>query len=44
MRWLQASGIMHIAYYPDDFIEGFPNIAELRRGISLAQYPVEVPK
>lgn len=44
MRWLQASGIKHIAYYPDDFIAGFPNVLELRRGISLAQFPVEVPQ
>lgn len=44
MRWLQAHGIKHIAYYPDDFIAGYPDVVELRRGISLAQYPVEVPQ
>lgn len=44
MRWLQAHGVKHIAYYPDDFIEGYPNVAALRRGISLAQFPIEVPK
>jgi biofilm PGA synthesis lipoprotein PgaB len=43
MRWLQSRGIRHIGYYPDDFIQGQPQLPELREGISLAQYPIEVP-
>jgi biofilm PGA synthesis lipoprotein PgaB len=44
MRWLQANGVRHLAYYPDDFIVGHPQLRELRQGMSLAQYPIEVPK
>jgi biofilm PGA synthesis lipoprotein PgaB len=44
MRWLQARGIRHLAYYPDDFVQGHPELRPLRQGISLAQYPIEVPK
>lgn len=44
MRWLQARGIRHLAYYPDDFILGQPQLRPLRQGMSLAQYPIEVPK
>lgn len=44
MRWLQASGIRHLAYYPDDFILGHPQLRPLRQGMSLAQYPIEVPQ
>jgi biofilm PGA synthesis lipoprotein PgaB len=44
MRWLQARGIRHLAYYPDDFIMGHPELRPLRQGMSLAQYPIEVPE
>jgi biofilm PGA synthesis lipoprotein PgaB len=44
MRWLQAQGIRHIGYYPDDSVEGLPELEELRQGISLAQFPSEAPK
>ena len=44
MRWLQARGIRHLAYYPDDFIVGHPELRPLRQGMSLAQYPIEVPQ
>jgi len=39
MRSLQAAGIRHLAYYPDDFIVGHPELEALRQGISLAMYP-----
>lgn len=39
MRWLQAMGVKHLGYYPDDFIAGQPELAELRQGMSLARYP-----
>lgn len=44
MRWLQANGVRHLAYYPDDFVTGHPQLRELRQGMSLAQYPIEVPR
>ena len=44
MRWLQSRGVRHLAYYPDDFILGHPKLRPLRRGMSLAQYPIEVPQ
>jgi biofilm PGA synthesis lipoprotein PgaB len=44
MRWLQSLGVRHIGYYPDDFILGHPDLRELKRGISLARYPMgELP-
>jgi poly-beta-1,6-N-acetyl-D-glucosamine N-deacetylase len=39
MRFLQSQGVANLAYYPDDFIGGKPELDELRRGISLAEYP-----
>ncbi len=44
MRWLQSRGVRHLAYYPDDFITGHPQLRPLREGMSLAQYPIEAPK
>jgi biofilm PGA synthesis lipoprotein PgaB len=44
LRALQSLGIRHLAYYPDDFIEGEPALAPLRRGISLATSPHEAPR
>ena len=44
LRGLQALGIRHLAYYPDDFIHGEPALAPLRRGISLATSPAQVPR
>ncbi len=44
MRWLQSRGVRHLAYYPDDFILGHPELRPLREGMSLAQYPIEVPQ
>ncbi len=39
MRRLQAAGVKHLAYYPDDFVAGRPALDQLRQGISLADYP-----
>ena len=39
MRRLQAAGVKHLAYYPDDFIGGRPALEQIRQGISLADYP-----
>jgi biofilm PGA synthesis lipoprotein PgaB len=39
MAALQAAGVRNLAYYPDDFIAGQPELADLRRGISAAKYP-----
>ncbi len=36
MRWLQSLGVRNLGYYPDDFIDGRPEIHELRLGMSLA--------
>ena len=44
LRELQALGIRHLAYYPDDFVAGEPALAPLRRGISLATHPAEAPR
>ena len=38
MRWLQSLGVRHIGYYPDDFIDGHPELETLRQGISLASH------
>lgn len=39
MRKLQAAGVKHLAYYPDDFIVNRPALEQIRQGISLADYP-----
>jgi biofilm PGA synthesis lipoprotein PgaB len=39
MRNLQATGVRHLAYYPDDFIGSKPALEQIRQGISLAEYP-----
>ena len=36
MRWLQSIGVRNLGYYPDDFIDGRPDIYQLRLGMSLA--------
>lgn len=38
MRRLQSLGIRHLAWYPDDFIAGRPELETLRQGASLAEY------
>jgi len=38
-RLLQSLGIRNLAYYPDDFLKNHPDQAELRQGISVAEFP-----
>jgi biofilm PGA synthesis lipoprotein PgaB len=39
LRRLQALGIRHLAYYPDDYVQGHPELSELRQGLSIASFP-----
>lgn len=39
MRYLQSQGIRNLAYYPDDFLRGHPELKTLKEGISLAEFP-----
>ena len=39
MRYLQSQGIRNLAYYPDDFLRGHPDLETLKEGISLAEFP-----
>lgn len=39
MRYLQSRGIRNLAYYPEDFVRGHPDIETLKEGISLAEFP-----
>lgn len=39
MRRLQAAGVRHLAYYPDDFIMNRPALEQIRAAFSLADYP-----
>ena len=41
MRRLQALGVRNLAYYPDDFVRGHPDLGLLRQGISIATWPKE---
>lgn len=36
---LFAAGVRHVAWYPDDFISGHPELAMLRSRVSLADHP-----
>ncbi len=38
LRWLQSLGARHLGYCPDDFVNGFPDLEELRQGISLDEH------
>jgi biofilm PGA synthesis lipoprotein PgaB len=40
MRNLQALGVRNLAYYPDDFITGHPDLKALREGMSVAVFPM----
>jgi biofilm PGA synthesis lipoprotein PgaB len=44
MRSLQSLGVRNLAYYPDDFIQGHPDLDALRQGMSIATYPVDMPR
>jgi biofilm PGA synthesis lipoprotein PgaB len=39
MQLLKKSGALNLGYYPDDFIKGYPEIAEIQSGISLNANP-----
>ena len=39
IRELQAQGVLHIGYYPDNFITGHPGLEAIRPYISSSQYP-----
>jgi biofilm PGA synthesis lipoprotein PgaB len=39
LQALQARGVRHLAYYPDDFMHNQPRLADLRQGMSLAEDP-----
>jgi biofilm PGA synthesis lipoprotein PgaB len=39
MRMLQALGIRNLAYYPDDYVRGRPDLDQLRQGLSVARFP-----
>ncbi len=41
MRLLQREGAIHFGYYPDDFIQGQPELAAVRPAISLKVTPQE---
>ncbi|HEY5666553.1 MAG TPA: poly-beta-1,6-N-acetyl-D-glucosamine N-deacetylase PgaB [Gammaproteobacteria bacterium] len=40
MRHLQTLGVRNLAYYPDDFITGHPDLQSLREGMSVAVFPM----
>jgi poly-beta-1,6-N-acetyl-D-glucosamine N-deacetylase len=40
---LQAEGVRHIGYYPDDFIQNQPRLETIRPSISIADYPYPEP-
>ncbi|WP_266157317.1 poly-beta-1,6-N-acetyl-D-glucosamine N-deacetylase PgaB [Dyella silvatica] len=39
IRFLQAQGVRHLGYYPDNFITGHPALEAIRPYISAAEYP-----
>ena len=39
MEYLRTRGVDNLAYYPDDFITGTPDLTEMIRGMSLAETP-----
>lgn len=41
LRMLQSLGVRNLAYYPDDFVQGHPNLDALRQGMSIATFPRE---
>jgi poly-beta-1,6-N-acetyl-D-glucosamine N-deacetylase len=43
IRLLQAAGVRHIGYYPDDFIQNQPQLERIRPAISIADYPYPEP-
>lgn len=41
IRRLQAQGVLHLAWYPDDFIGDHPRLPEARAGMSARGFPYE---
>jgi poly-beta-1,6-N-acetyl-D-glucosamine N-deacetylase len=41
IRLLQAAGVRHVGYYPDDFIGDHPGLEAIRPSISNADFPYE---
>ena len=39
MHYLRSKGVTNLAYYPDDFIRGRPDLRQLSRGISIRAHP-----
>jgi biofilm PGA synthesis lipoprotein PgaB len=39
VRRLQAQGVRHFAWYPDDFIAGHPSIKDARAAMSASDFP-----
>ncbi|TNF86501.1 MAG: poly-beta-1,6-N-acetyl-D-glucosamine N-deacetylase PgaB, partial [Gammaproteobacteria bacterium] len=37
MKYLKARGVVNLAYYPDDFIQGRPSLKHLSRGLSVRE-------
>jgi biofilm PGA synthesis lipoprotein PgaB len=42
MRLLKRNGALNLGYYPDDFIKGYPEMAEIQAGISLSAKPTHI--
>jgi poly-beta-1,6-N-acetyl-D-glucosamine N-deacetylase len=36
---LEANGVRHVGYYPDDFIKNHPGLESIRPSISISDYP-----
>jgi hypothetical protein len=41
LRALQGRGVRNLSYDSDDFLADHPGVAELKAGISLAEFPWE---
>jgi biofilm PGA synthesis lipoprotein PgaB len=37
MKYLKSRGVVNLAYYPDDFIQGKPSLKHLRQGLSVRE-------
>ena len=44
MLILQEAGVRHYGYYPDDFPRNHPDLATVRKGMSLRTYPYREPR
>ena len=41
VRQLQADGVRHLGWYPDDFIGDQPRLPDVRGGLSARSFPYE---